>query len=123
MGIFDSTVHERTTRKVSTANREKFLFVLPGLKLHRYQGSKAGEVGSLAASVPSDRSSRGQAATKPANFASRLCLAPAQSIQCFFNQSPPELFLFGSRQRGITDNVDDAVAEHYAIGSDHFCNG
>lgn len=48
-----------------------------------------------------------------------LCLFGTQHVQSFFDQLPPELSLFGAGHRGIADDVDDAIPQHDAIGSDH----
>lgn len=45
-----------------------------------------------------------------------------QGCQCLFNQLAPELFFFGGRNRGIANDMHDAVTQHQAIGSNHLCN-
>ena len=46
----------------------------------------------------------------------------AKRIQRLFNQSAPKLSFFGERHRGISDDVDDTVAQHQAICPNHFCD-
>lgn len=47
------------------------------------------------------------------------------ALQCFerlFHQLTPKLFLVVGGEAGIANDVNNAVAEHQAIGADHFCN-
>jgi hypothetical protein len=49
-------------------------------------------------------------------------LVSLQRCQCLFNQLAPELFFFGGRNRGVPNDMHDAVTQHQAIGSNHLCN-
>ncbi len=44
-----------------------------------------------------------------------------QRRQRIFDQLASEFFFFIGRHVRVTDDVHDAVAEHYAVGTDHFC--
>jgi len=50
-------------------------------------------------------------------------LVRLQRAERLLDQFPPHFLFFFRRHLGVADDVDDAVAEHGAVGADHLGDG